>query len=383
MSTGQAEKTPTPTEPGAPLLEVEHVKLHFPIKSGVLIDRTVGVVHAVDDVSLRLEEGQTLGVVGESGCGKSTLARCIVRLLEPTSGALRFRGQDITHLNRRGLMPMRTEVQLVFQDPVASLNPRKRVGQIIGTPLRLHGMDRNKVQARVRELLDRVGLNPEHVNRFPHEFSGGQRQRIGVARALAMDPRLLVLDEPVSALDVSVQAQVVNLLDDLQDDFGLSYVFIAHDLSVVRHVSDQIAVMYLGKLMELSPAKELYSKPIHPYTEALLGAIPIPDPRENRTRERMVIGGEPPNPINPPSGCRFHTRCPRATDICSAVEPPLAQYPGGHVAACHHPLNVSAAEVAGAGRSELSPLSAGAEMPEANGQPPADGAEVSNAPGDR
>jgi oligopeptide/dipeptide ABC transporter ATP-binding protein len=367
----------------APLLEAEHVELYFPIKRGVLIDRTIGQVHAVDDVSLRLIEGETLGVVGESGCGKSTLGRCVVRLLEPTSGALRFRGQDITHLNRRGLLPLRREVQLVFQDPVASLNPRKRVGQIIGTPLRLQGMERDKVQGRVRELLDRVGLPPEHINRFPHEFSGGQRQRIGIARALAMEPRLIVLDEPVSALDVSIQAQVVNLLDDLQDEFGLSYIFIAHDLSVVRHVSDQIAVMYLGKLMELSPARELYDKPIHPYTEALLGAIPIPDPRENRARERLVIGGEPPNPINPPSGCRFHTRCPRATEVCSAVEPPLAEYAGNHLAACHHPLNVSDAEVSSAARSPLSPLSAGEDMPSNQKVAASSGSDGSpNAPGD-
>jgi oligopeptide/dipeptide ABC transporter ATP-binding protein len=358
--------TPQPAQTGngqAPLLDIEHVKLHFPIKQGVLIDRTVGVVHAVDDVSLALKEGETLGIVGESGCGKSTLARCIVRLLEPTGGTLRFRGRDITHLSRKTLEPVRRELQLVFQDPVSSLNPRKRVGQIVGTPLRLHGVGRSDAEERVRELLERVGLNPEHVNRFPHEFSGGQRQRIGVARALAVDPRLIVLDEPVSALDVSIQAQVINLLDDLQDDFGLSYVFIAHDLSVVRHVSDQIAVMYLGKLMEISPAKELYSKPIHPYTEALMGAIPIPDPRENRERERLVIGGEPPNPINPPSGCRFHTRCPSATPVCAAVEPPLAEYAGGHVAACHHPLNVSAEEASRARRSPLSPVSAGEVMP--------------------
>jgi oligopeptide/dipeptide ABC transporter ATP-binding protein len=382
MSAGAAAAEPGVGDP-QPLVEADHVELHFPIKAGVFIDRVVGVVHAVDDVSLRVLEGQTLGVVGESGCGKSTLARCIVRLLEPTSGTLRFRGTDITHLNRRGLMPLRREVQLVFQDPVASLNPRKRVGQIIGTPMRLHGMARGEVDTRVRELLDRVGLPPEHVNRFPHEFSGGQRQRIGIARALAVNPRMIVLDEPVSALDVSIQAQVVNLLDDLQDDFGLSYVFIAHDLSVVRHVSDQIAVMYLGKVMELSPAAELYSKPIHPYTEALLSAIPIPDPRENRARERTVLSGEPPNPINPPHGCRFHTRCEHATDVCRQVEPPLAEYPGGHLAACHHPRNVTSAEVSGAGRSVLSPLSAGEEMPTGEKPPPeaGEGAEVSNAPG--
>jgi oligopeptide/dipeptide ABC transporter ATP-binding protein len=360
-------KAGTPAAEKAPMLEAEHVQLYFPIKKGVLIDRTVGNVHAVDDVSMRLDEGETMGVVGESGCGKSTLARCFVRLLEPTAGAIRYRGQDITHLGRKALDPMRREVQLVFQDPVASLNPRKRVGQIVGTPLRLHGMDGSKVDSRVRDLLDRVGLNPEHINRFPHEFSGGQRQRIGIARALAVDPRLIVLDEPVSALDVSIQAQVVNLLDDLQDDLGLSYVFIAHDLSVVRHVSDHIAVMYLGKLMELSPARELYSKPMHPYTEALLEAIPIPDPEENSRRERNVIGGEPPNPINPPSGCRFHTRCPHATEICSAVEPPLAEYAGGHVTACHHPRNVTAQEISAATRSPLSPLSAGEDMPSSNG----------------
>jgi oligopeptide/dipeptide ABC transporter ATP-binding protein len=362
-ATTTAEPPPPTGVDEKPMLEAEHVQLYFPIKQGVLIDRTVGVVHAVDDVSITLREGETLGIVGESGCGKSTLARCIVRLLEPTAGALRFRGQDITHLNRRGLQPLRKEVQLVFQDPVASLNPRKRVGQIVGTPLRLAGMEKNKISARVRELLDRVGLNPEHINRFPHEFSGGQRQRIGIARALALNPRLIVLDEPVSALDVSVQAQVINLLDDLQDDLGLSYVFIAHDLSVVRHVSDQIAVMYLGKLMELSPAKELYTKPIHPYTEALLSAIPIPDPDENRARARSVIGGEPPNPINPPSGCRFHTRCPHATDVCRQVEPPLAEYANGHLAACHHPQSVSPDEIASATRSRLSPTSAGEELP--------------------
>jgi oligopeptide/dipeptide ABC transporter ATP-binding protein len=364
MSAIQNTQAPANGDGSSPLLvDASHLKLYFPIKAGTLVDRTVGHVHAVDDVSVQLKEGETLGVVGESGCGKSTLARCVVRLLEPTSGTLQFRGRDVTHLGRRDLVSMRGEVQLVFQDPVSSLNPRKRVGQIVGSPMRLHGIAKEKVGPRVRELLQLVGLNPEHVNRFPHEFSGGQRQRIGVARALAVDPRLIVLDEPVSALDVSIQAQVINLLDDLQDDMGLSYIFIAHDLSVVRHVSDQIAVMYLGKIVELSPAKELYTKPIHPYTDALLGAIPIPDPEENRSRERLVLSGEPPNPIDPPSGCRFHTRCPRATDVCTEVEPPLAAYPGGHLAACHHPLSVSEQEVAGTTYSELSPLSAGRLLP--------------------
>jgi oligopeptide/dipeptide ABC transporter ATP-binding protein len=369
---------------GQPLMDASHLKLYFPVKQGVVIDRTIAQVHAVDDVSVSLLEGETLGVVGESGCGKSTLARCMVRLLEPNDGALRFRGKDITHLTRRRLKPFRREAQLVFQDPVSSLNPRKRVGQIVGTPLRLAGMDRNKIGPRVAELLDRVGLNPEHVNRYPHEFSGGQRQRIGVARALAVDPRLIVLDEPVSALDVSIQAQVINLLDDLQDDFGLSYVFIAHDLSVVRHVSDRIAVMYLGKIVELSPAKELYVKPIHPYTDALLAAIPIPDPNENRARERIVVSGEPPNPINPPSGCRFHTRCPRATEVCKQIEPPLVEYPVGHFAACHHPMSVSESDIAAAKYSELSPLSAGSLLPgRADGsghQPISAGAQAAPAP---
>jgi oligopeptide/dipeptide ABC transporter ATP-binding protein len=254
-------------------------------------------------------------------------------------------------------------MQMVFQDPFASLNPRKRVGQIIGMPLRLHGSNRNDVEPQVRELLGKVGLQKEHVNRFPHEFSGGQRQRIGVARALALEPRLIVLDEPVSALDVSVQAQIINLLDDLQESFKLTYLFVAHDLSVVRHVSNRIAVMYLGKLMEVSPAEELYTKPIHPYTSALLSAIPIPDPEENRRRERIVVGGEPPKPINPPSGCVFHPRCPRATDICRQVEPPLARYANGHLAACHHPMSVTPEEIAAATKDPSSPLSSGDEMP--------------------
>jgi oligopeptide/dipeptide ABC transporter ATP-binding protein len=346
------------------LLEVDHLEVHFPVRAGVLVSRTVGHVHAVDDVSFALGEGETLGIVGESGCGKSTLIRALMRLVDSTSGAIRFRGSDITAAGRRQLGPVRRELQMVFQDPQASLNPRKRVGQIVGLPLKLRKAP--DVESRSRELLARVGLNPEHLNRFPHEFSGGQRQRIGIARALAADPRAILLDEPVSALDVSIQAQVVNLLEELQDEFGLSYVFVAHDLSVVRHVSDRIAVMYLGKIVEVSPAEELYDKPIHPYTVGLLGAIPIPDPRENRARVRPVVEGEPPSPINPPPGCRFHTRCPHATDICRAVEPPLTQYARGHLAACHHPRNVDSAELASAARSDASPLAAGAELPAAD-----------------
>ena len=345
------------------LLEVEHLKLHFPIRDGIIFDRQVGSVHAVDDVTFDLIEGETLGLVGESGCGKTTLSRALMRLLEPTEGIIRFRGEDVTHAGQKQLEPLRRDMQMVFQDPFASLNPRKRISQIIGLPLRLHGAARDSIDGRVRELLGKVGLHPEHLNRYPHEFSGGQRQRIGVARALALEPRLIVLDEPVSALDVSVQAQIINLLDDLQDEFRLTYLFVAHDLSVVRHVSDRIAVMYLGKLMEVSPAEELYTKPIHPYTGALLAAIPIPDPRENRRRERIVVGGEPPNPINPPSGCVFHPRCPRATDICRTVEPPLARYPSGHLAACHHPMNVTEDEIRAAVKDDTSPHDCGDELP--------------------
>jgi len=345
------------------LLDVDHLRILFPIKAGLIVDRAVGHVHAVDDVSFELYEGETLGIVGESGCGKTTLIRGLVRLIAATDGAIRFRGEDITHANREQMQPIRRQMQMVFQDPQASLNPRKRVAQILATPLGMRGVPKNKVESESRSLLEHVGLHPEHLNRFPHEFSGGQRQRIGIARALAVNPSLILLDEPVSALDVSIQAQVINLLDDLQDEHHLSYIFVAHDLSVVRHVSDRIVVMYLGKLMEVSPAEELYSKPIHPYTSALLSAIPIPDPHENRSRTRTVVSGEPPNPINPPAGCRFHTRCPHATEICRTIEPQLTEYANGHLSACHHPQHVSGEEIAAAKRSATSPLTAGDAAP--------------------
>jgi oligopeptide transport system ATP-binding protein len=330
-------------ENGSLLLRAEHVTKHFPVRKGVLLQREVARVHAVDDVSLELRAGETLGLVGESGCGKSTLARCIARLYPLTSGSVVFEGQDISRLSRRKLRPVRRELQVVFQDPYASLNPRKRVGAIISNPLRIHKRgNRKQIKRRVGELLELVGLSPEHINRYPHEFSGGQRQRIGVARALALEPRLIIADEPVSALDVSIRAQVINLLDDLQDDLHLTYIFIAHDLGVVRHVSDRIAVMYLGKIVEVSPGEELYQRPIHPYTEALLSAVPIPDPDLATERKQIVLEGDVPSPIAPPPGCRFHPRCRYATEICAQQEPPLAEHAPGHLAACHHPLNVGA-----------------------------------------
>jgi oligopeptide transport system ATP-binding protein len=325
---------------GTPLLETIHLKKYFPIKKGVL-QREVARVHAVDDVSLRVYEGETLGLVGESGCGKSTFGRTIVRLLEPTEGDVLFEGTSIANYSARQMRPLRRQMQMVFQDPYASLNPRKRIGTIIGDPMRIHRTaSKHERKQRVQELLETVGLSPEHYNRFPHEFSGGQRQRIGVARALALNPKLVVADEPVSALDVSIQSQMLNLLDDLQKELSLTYIFIAHDLGVVRHVSNRIAVMYLGKLVELSPAEDLYQRPIMPYTEALLSAVPIPDPDLAHQRERIVLQGDVPSPINPPSGCRFHPRCRYMTDICKEVEPPLVDYGRGHLAACHHPLNV-------------------------------------------
>jgi len=347
-----------------PLLEVSHLVKHFPLTRGIVFSKQVGSVKAVDDISFEIAGSETLGLVGETGCGKTTAAKLAVRLLEPTSGAVRFDGDDISHARGKRLKALRREMQVVFQDPYSSLNPRRSVGSIIAEPLAIHGIgDDGQRRRAVQGLMEQVGLSPEHYNRYPHQFSGGQRQRIGIARALALRPRLIVLDEPVSALDVSIQAQVINLLGALQAELGLAYLLVAHDLSVVRHVADRIAVMYLGKLVEVAPARELFAKPIHPYTLSLHSAIPVPDPREGRARERIVLHGDPPSAVSPPPGCRFHTRCPWATEVCSEIEPPLARYADGHLAACHHPQNVSAEEVRAATRSEASPLSASDELP--------------------
>jgi oligopeptide/dipeptide ABC transporter ATP-binding protein len=326
---------------GTPLLAVEHLRVLFPIKSGTVINRRIGYVHAVDDVSFALQEGETLGIVGESGCGKTTLIRTLVRLVDATDGTIRFRGTDITKADRSKLAPIRREMQMVFQDPQASLNPRKRVNQIIATPLRIRGVPKNKFETETRGLLDKVGLHPEHLNRFPHEFSGGQRQRIGIARALVINPKLVICDEPVSALDVSVQAQILNLLKDLQKDFDLTYIFIAHDLNVVRHVSDRVMVMYLGQPVETALKQDLYTEPKHPYTGALLSAVPIAEPTAGRARKQIVLTGDVPSPLNPPSACRFHPRCPRFVDgKCNVDDPELTPLPGQpeHRFSCHFPL---------------------------------------------
>jgi oligopeptide/dipeptide ABC transporter ATP-binding protein len=328
-----------------PLLEVRDLVKHFPITRGIVFQRHIGAVKAVDGVSFDVNRGETLGIVGETGCGKSTTARLLVRLLDPTSGEVRLDGEDVAALKGSALKALHRDVQMIFQDPYSSLNPRKRVGSIIADPFAIHGLHTGdgERKKKVQELMDRVGLNPEHYNRYPHEFSGGQRQRIGVARAIALEPKLLVADEPVSALDVSIQAQVLNLLRGLQRDMGLTLIFIAHDLSVVRHMCDRVAVMYLGKIVELAPNEALYSHPRHPYTGALLSAVPVPDPTGGR-RERQLLTGDVPSPANPPSACRFHTRCPKAQEKCSIDEPPLEDKGGGTEAACHFPL--TEAEVA-------------------------------------
>jgi len=316
------------------LLRVKNLVKQFPVKGG-LFGRQIDKVHAVDGVSFELAKGETLGVVGESGCGKSTTGRCILRLIEPTSGEVWFEGKNVTELDREGLRATSRDMQIIFQDPYASLNPRMTVAAIIGEPLTIHKLTKSssEYQDRIVELLETVGLNADHLRRYPHEFSGGQRQRIGIARALAVKPKLIVCDEPVSALDVSIQAQVINLLEDLQEKFDLTYLFIAHDLSVVEHISDRVAVMYLGRIVEIASARELYTAPRHPYTEALLSAVPIPEPGLKRTRIRLV--GDVPNPINPPTGCHFHPRCPKAFDRCKVESPALKQAADGHWAACH------------------------------------------------
>jgi peptide/nickel transport system ATP-binding protein len=333
-------------KPADALLTVTGLTKHFPVTRGIIFRHTVGLVRSVEDVSFSVASGETLGIVGESGCGKTTTARMIVRLLEPTAGQIIFDGHDITHLRQGAMRPRRRDIQMIFQDPYSSLNPRHTVGTIVGAPWRLQHVKTEKgTKQSVQELLELVGLNPEHYNRYPYEFSGGQRQRIGIARTLALRPKLIVADEPVSALDVSIQAQVINLLEDLQSELGLTYVIIAHDLSVIRHVCDRVAVMYLGNLVELADRDDLYARPRHPYTVALLSAVPSPEPVDRTAdghrerRERILLTGDVPSPLNPPSACRFHTRCWKAQDICKTDQPPLVQMAPGHRVACHFPEN--------------------------------------------
>ncbi|GIH76943.1 ABC transporter ATP-binding protein [Planobispora longispora] len=325
------------------LLSVQGLQKHFPVTKG-LLKRQIGAVRAVDGVSFDVRQGETLGLVGESGCGKSTTGRLVTRLMEPTAGKIFFEGHDITHMSQSKIRPLRRDIQMIFQDPYSSLNPRHTVGAIVGAPFRIQGVQTEQgTKKAVQEILELVGLNPEHYNRYPHEFSGGQRQRIGIARTLALKPKMIIADEPVSALDVSIQAQVVNLLEDLQNELGLTYVIVAHDLSVIRHISDRVAVMYLGKIVELADRKSLYDSPMHPYTNALLSAVPIPDPARRKDRERIRLQGDVPSPLNPPPACRFHTRCWKAQVICKTEEPPLAELAPGHQVACHFPENVEQA----------------------------------------
>jgi oligopeptide/dipeptide ABC transporter ATP-binding protein len=359
MSVTETVPTPPPAKPGVePLVRLEGIKKYFPITQGIIFQHKIGAVHAVDGVDLEIYPGETLGLVGETGCGKSTLARVVMRLYDLTEGKLWFDGRDVSNIRGGGLRELRRDMQMVFQDPYASLNPRKTIGSIIGAPFRLHGtVPKNRVKGEVQELMELVGLNPEHYNRYPHEFSGGQRQRIGVARSLALRPKLIVCDEPVSALDVSIQAQILNLLEDLQGEFHLTYLFIAHDLSVVKHVSDRVAVMYLGKIVESADGPSLYRQPRHPYTGALMSAVPVPDPNIAKRKKRIILEGDVPSPIDPPSGCRFHPRCPqtqalakaqnltddrgnpvRFVPLCHDEEPMLSAQGEGHVAACHFPL---------------------------------------------